>query len=186
MYALGNLQPKKYYHIFVPPDDSGCNLFAHRDDYHIFLRDYCRLIVPVAETLAYCLLPTHFHLLIRVRTLREQIAYWYEQHDMKMFVPLKAADQFEKLTDASHLLKASSIPTQIDASHLLRYIHHRPIDYQIADFRCYSWSSYQVIMQSRPTFVSRQTVLRWFYGVEWYEEIHWETADLSRIGYLLC
>lgn len=36
-------------------------------NYRYFLQLYARHIEPVAETLAYCLLPNHFHLLIRVR-----------------------------------------------------------------------------------------------------------------------
>ncbi len=184
MSALGQLQPARYYHIFVAADN-GRALFAHRDDYHAFLRHYRRLLAPVVDTFAYCLLPNHLHLFVRIKTLRQQVAYWYEQGDMVAFAPLVAADQFAQLPVVADLLTALIVPARLDATHLIRYIHRNPTHHQIADFRIYNWSSYRVIMQNRATFINRETVLRWFYSVEWYEDAHWETADLARIGYLI-
>jgi REP element-mobilizing transposase RayT len=59
------LEPDKYYHIFnhaVGRD----NLFKCDDNYLFFLKRYRQHILPIADTFAYCLMPNHFHLLVRI------------------------------------------------------------------------------------------------------------------------
>ena len=61
------LIPGRYYHIY----NRGTNgevLFKHEKYYAEFLALYKEYIVPVADTLAYCLMSNHFHWLIRVNT----------------------------------------------------------------------------------------------------------------------
>ncbi|NNJ12539.1 hypothetical protein EKD04_019625 [Chloroflexales bacterium ZM16-3] len=60
------LLPGRYYHIFNRGNNRE-NLFHEERNYVYFLRLYKSHIEPVAETFAYCLLPNHFHLLMRVR-----------------------------------------------------------------------------------------------------------------------
>jgi REP element-mobilizing transposase RayT len=42
-------------------------LFKTEANYHFFLAKYNQHISPVAQTLAWCLLPNHYHFLIRVK-----------------------------------------------------------------------------------------------------------------------
>ncbi len=66
------LQPKLLYHVFNHGNGFE-NLFLHEANYHYFLEKFAMYVSPVAETLAYCLMPNHFHfiLLIRERELIE-------------------------------------------------------------------------------------------------------------------
>jgi hypothetical protein len=73
------LQYGRYYHIFNR-GNNGEILFAERRNYRFFLQRYAQHIQPVAVTYAYCLLPNHFHFVIRTRTEEEQEAYLQEQH----------------------------------------------------------------------------------------------------------
>ena len=43
------------------------NVFRETENYRFFLEKYCLHISPVAETYAYCLMPNHFHLVVRIR-----------------------------------------------------------------------------------------------------------------------
>jgi putative transposase len=43
------------------------NVFKEAENYRFFLEKYCLHISPVAETYAYCLMPNHFHLVVRIR-----------------------------------------------------------------------------------------------------------------------
>ncbi len=54
----------KFYHIYnrAVGDEK---LFKTPDDYFYFLEKLKRYILPVAEVYVYCLLPNHFHLLIK-------------------------------------------------------------------------------------------------------------------------
>src|SRR5665647_1869477 len=61
------LLPNEVYHIYnhAVGDD---NLFRHADNYKYFLQRYADFIHPIAQTYAYCLMPNHFHVLIRIRS----------------------------------------------------------------------------------------------------------------------
>lgn len=58
--------PQSFYHVYNHANGSD-NLFVNPGNYQYFLRKYAQYVHPVAETFAYCLMPNHFHLLIRVR-----------------------------------------------------------------------------------------------------------------------
>ena len=60
------LQPNTSYHIFNHANGFE-NVFREEENYRFFLEKYRVFITPVAETYAYCLLPNHFHLVIRIR-----------------------------------------------------------------------------------------------------------------------
>ena len=65
------LQPNTSYHIFNHANGFE-NVFREEENYRFFLEKYRVFITPVAETYAYCLLPNHFHLVVRIRK-REEI-----------------------------------------------------------------------------------------------------------------
>ncbi len=61
------LQPGAYYHIYNHANGNE-NIFREDKNYHFFLDKYLRYIYPVADTLAYCLMPNHFHFLVKMKT----------------------------------------------------------------------------------------------------------------------
>jgi len=65
------LQPDISYHIFNHANGFE-NVFREPENYRFFLEKYRFYISPVAETYAYCLMPNHFHLVVRIRK-KEQI-----------------------------------------------------------------------------------------------------------------
>jgi REP element-mobilizing transposase RayT len=60
------LQPDTSYHIYNHANGFE-NIFAHDANYWYFLQKYQLYIHPIAECYAWCLMPNHFHLVIRVR-----------------------------------------------------------------------------------------------------------------------
>jgi len=60
------LQPDTSYHIFNHANGFE-NIFREPENYRYFLEKYQLYISPIAETYAYCLMPTHFHLVVRIR-----------------------------------------------------------------------------------------------------------------------
>lgn len=59
------LHPNTIYHIFNHGNGFE-NLFLHEANFHYFLEKYALYISPVAETFAYCLMPNHFHFVVRI------------------------------------------------------------------------------------------------------------------------
>jgi putative transposase len=62
------LEPGKYYHIYNHAVGTDL-LFKSEPDYRNFLQKYTRYISPIASTLAYCLMPNHFHTCILINDL---------------------------------------------------------------------------------------------------------------------
>lgn len=60
------LQPDTSYHIFNHANGFE-NIFRKEDNFYFFLEKYRLYISPIAETYAYCLMPNHFHLVVRIR-----------------------------------------------------------------------------------------------------------------------
>lgn len=56
-----------YYHIYNHANGDE-NLFRERKNYGFFLKKYRQHINPVADTIAWCLMPNHFHLLVRTKS----------------------------------------------------------------------------------------------------------------------
>jgi putative transposase len=65
------LRPDTCYHIFNHANGFE-NIFRIEANFFYFLEKYRLFISPVAETYAYCLMPNHFHLVVRIRN-RETI-----------------------------------------------------------------------------------------------------------------
>lgn len=63
---MEKLQPNSSYHIFNHANGFE-NIFTEDENYRFFIEKYQQYILPIAETYAYCLLPNHFHLVVRIR-----------------------------------------------------------------------------------------------------------------------
>ena len=62
------------YHVYTHANGSE-NLFREEENYRYFLQRYGDYIDPVAATYAYCLMPNHLHLMIRIRSEEEVLAF---------------------------------------------------------------------------------------------------------------
>lgn len=109
------LEPEKVYHLYTHANGSE-NLFRSDENYYYFLKKYREHIYPVVETLAYCLMPNHLHLMIQVRTEKELLefgrskkttpgAYPYltgfqNLSGMGMVLPRMVSQQFSNLFNA--------------------------------------------------------------------------------------
>ena len=76
------LEPGTYYHIYNRANGSE-NLFRKAENYRYFLRQWDKYISPVAVSLAYCLMPNHFHFLVRVREEAELAAFFEKRSKSK-------------------------------------------------------------------------------------------------------
>lgn len=60
------LKPEQYYHIYNRANGSE-KMFVNDGNYFFFLQRYHYYISPIAETFAYCLMPNHFHFLVKMK-----------------------------------------------------------------------------------------------------------------------
>jgi len=67
------MEPGKMYHVYNHGNAQD-NLFRCEENYIYFLKKYAQYIYPIVDTFAYCLMPNHFHTLVRVKTEEELCA----------------------------------------------------------------------------------------------------------------
>lgn len=185
------LQYGVYYHIFNR-GTNGENVFTEKRNYLFFMQRYAKYVEPVAATYAYCLLKSHFHLLVRIKTPEEQ----ENEKTLKVsetFRVLEPSRQFSNLFNSyakafnklygrtgslfEHPFHRVEIETDAHFQSLIAYIHRNPQKHGfVDDFRVWPYSSYHALESQRPTRVQREAVLEWFGGQESFLAFH--TSDV--------
>jgi putative transposase len=79
-----HLSINEYYHLYNRSNNNEL-IFLSEDNYIYFLKKYRKYVVPYCTTVAYCLMPTHFHFLIPVQSdnmdaIRCDIADWLSSY----------------------------------------------------------------------------------------------------------
>jgi len=60
--------PEKYYHIYNRSNNREI-VYRNPENYHFFLTKYRKYFEQYAEVIAYCLMPTHFHFLLYIKSV---------------------------------------------------------------------------------------------------------------------
>ena len=71
---LAEFEPSSSYHIYNRTNNKEL-LFFHDGHRSFFLRRYSEILSPFCDTFAWILLPNHFHLLIRVKSLEDILLF---------------------------------------------------------------------------------------------------------------
>jgi REP element-mobilizing transposase RayT len=181
----------QYYHVYNR-GNNGEILFREERNYAYFLKLYGRYIEPVAETYAYCLMPNHFHFLVRIKE-------WQSLEDCHSCTPSQAfANFFSTYTKAFNkayqrtgsLFEKPFRRILVDNdgyfTHLVTYIHRNPQKHGFADnFRDWPYSSHRATLSDKPTQIQREAVLDWFEGRAGFETLHNSSTNESVIEPLI-
>jgi len=147
------LESGKYYHLYNRSNNREI-VFKEEENHEYFLTKYQKLISPYADTIAYCLMPTHFHFCIKVTTedmdrLRDNIGILlssYTKGINKRFD--RHGSLFQKHTKAIWIEDESYLMT------VCRYIHLNPLRAKLVmspvDWQYSSYGDYAGIRKSMP------------------------------------
>lgn len=187
---LDNLEPGFFYHIFNRGINGG-EVFLNDDNRLFFLQKVSLYLLPVAEIYAYCLMPNHFHFVIRIKE-------WTENNFAKVpnFGKVEHGLHAEKSIASKQLAKLISSYTQafnkyhnrhgnlferpfkrkrITSEDYLRkaivYIHRNPINMG-ENMEEYRFSSYRRIISESKTAVQADEVLTLFGTVDNFKYLH--------------
>jgi len=200
-YVVRNFRKNAYYHIFNQGVEKR-DIFQDENDYRLFqyyLLAYLRPIEEVlemdpdiplrltskslaeeTELLAYCLMPNHFHLLIKQKTedaipkLLKQLTnaytlYFNEKHD-----------RVGGLMQGRY--KAVEVGDEKLFIHLARYIHLNPLSGGIVkSLDEHRWSSYPDYLEGKAGVpAAKEKILSYFPSVGAFKGFHEDQADYAK------
>lgn len=174
------LQAGLTYHIYNR-GTNGEDLFRTDGQFEYFPALYARHITPYCQTLAYCLMPNHLHLAIRVRETPGPARDGVEDRSASQALSnlfnayAKSINLSSKRTGSlfEHPFHRKSILTRASLARVIRYVHLNPQRHEfVHDFRTWPWSSYPKLICAEQTWLSRDATLDAFGGAKVFEAEH--------------
>lgn len=199
-YVLRSFEEQGYYHVFNRGVEKR-DLFLDEQDYHLFLyylyiyatplkevlnkypelpmRLYPKNLASDIEILAFCLMPNHFHLLIKNITrdgtskLLKQVTNAYTLYFNQKYKRVGGLVQGR--------FKAAPIRIENTLLHISRYIHLNPlVAGLVSDLESYPWSSFKSYISLEDTFAKKETVLSFFNSPNAYKDFVLDHADYAK------
>ncbi len=190
------LEPEEFYHVFNHANGSD-NIFREDKNYHFFLRLYAAHISDIANTLAYCLMPNHFHFVIRMKPEAELWAFYSKRKRLQSFRGFLSFERLCRLNSQqfSNLFnsyaqafnkvyhrrgglfisnfKRKKVTSNEYLLNLIVYVHNNPVHHGFVDsMDDWEYSSYNALSSGKkPMFASSET-LELFGGSDRFREFH--------------
>jgi len=177
-----------YFHIY----NRGINrekIFYEEAHYIRFMRQYKKLLRDHVETYAYCLLPNHFHFLIRIRDsnipgfeheVSTRLNILFSQHALSIN---RERNRYGSLFCKS--FKRIKIKSEFYLQNLTVYIHRNPLNHKISnDFVKYRYNSFQEIIRRKSGLVNVEEVIGFFGSSEEFILKHIEEDSHVFLGKL--
>ena len=161
---MDTFQPSTYFHIFNHANGDE-DLFRTQENYRYFLQQYHKHIDKIADTYSFCLMPNHFHLLVRIKPVEELILHLPGFKNLEGVSNLLSnqfsnffngyTKAFNKMYDRRGSLflknfKKKSIVTENYLIDCILYIHLNPVKHGFTlDPKDWEWSSFHNFHQER-------------------------------------
>jgi putative transposase len=168
-------EPGKFYHVFNRGNNRE-NLFREEKNYAFFLRKLFQNILTVADIYAYCFLPNHFHLVIRIKEM-EYLPEDYRKGIKKIHQPFSNFfNCYSKSTNKTYNrtgslfqehLHRNEIKDERYLKNVIIYVHLNPVNHGFnKDFDRFTHSSFRELTTSEHTSLQKDEVIEWFGGME--------------------
>jgi REP element-mobilizing transposase RayT len=177
------LEPDNMYHIFNHGNGNDI-IFKNDGNYHFFLNKYKKFISPIVDTYCYCLLPKHFHLLLRIKDKEGLLRFFnpickdkrskeiiIENQISKLFSNFFSsyAQAFNKQQNRMGSLfmknfKRKKVTDKKYLRNVVLYIHNNPVEAGFCQFpEEWEFSSYRAIINGNDSeFLTIKEVIEWF------------------------
>jgi len=184
----------EYFHIYNR-GNNGEILFRESENYKYFLTLYAKYINPIADTLAYCLMPNHFHFVVRIKEEMEikpliDLDLFEKNKDNKIAEKKpKPENQFSHLFNSyskainkkyhrtgslfEHTFKRRLIETENYLQCAIAYTHFNPVKADLSrSITDYLWSSYNEIILEKSEIVNLDLALTIFGEKDYFMLYH--------------
>lgn len=174
-----------YYHIYNHANGDD-NLFREEENYSFFLRKYHQHIDTIAETIAWCLMPNHFHLLVKIKSeeavastfLKFRTLEKFEQRSA--FLSKQFSNFFSSYTQSFNKVykrrgslfiknfKRKEVTDDAYLRSLILYIHLNPVKHGfVKEMSSWTWNSWNTFPNTYPGLAKQL-----FTNLEQYNTLH--------------
>jgi len=163
------IEKDRYYHLYNRGNNHDL-LFYKEPNYHYFLKRYSDFLSDHVSTYAYCLLPNHFHLLIKTNThdVSKQLRRLFQSFALSINKQENRSGSLFTKYFRRILVKDNEY-----LKYLIFYIHYNPEKHHTCNnFKEYKHSSYQSLLSNSETNPSREEIFEWFGGREEFIDFH--------------
>lgn len=191
-----HFEPDHFYHVYNRGNDRR-DIFLMEENYSFFLKKWIAFLDDYVDVFTYCLMPNHFHFLIRVMP-GEILRNKAKDKDTNSLI----VGQFKRLFSSytlsfnkyfdrtGSLFQKRFKRVKVDSDNylltLIHYIHHNPVHHRFSqEFSDWKYSSYSAIISDGPTNISRKEVLDYFGGKKAFLSFHNRLKNYKKINHLL-
>jgi REP element-mobilizing transposase RayT len=183
-----------YFHLYNRGNNNE-NIFLEQENYSYFLVLMKKYLLKVADVYSYCLLPNHFHIVLKFKEESQQAT---DIGNKKIVLHQPISNMLNAYTKAINKrynrrgslfqehLKRIKITEEEYLRNLIVYVNTNSIHHQIEDYRTYKYSSYNVLTSHQETFIKRNEVLELFNDVSNFEYVlHLKKSDIEMLQELI-
>lgn len=193
-------EPDTIYHLYNHGNGSDL-IFREDENYRFFLERFRFYISPIADVYAYCLMPNHFHFLVRVAREDELMAFFKEMYpigdrsamslsdiadlDFADFISkqfknflISYSKSFNKMYNRRGSLFLDNIQRIKVADDdyfttMIRYIHFNPVLHGFTK-TLFQWKyiSIHAFYTEKRSLLKTKDVIDWFGGLEPFKQFH--------------
>ncbi|MCD4796184.1 MAG: transposase [Candidatus Cloacimonetes bacterium] len=148
-----NFECGHFFHLYTRANAKEDKLFFEKENYLYFLRQYKKYLSPIFIMICYCLIPNHYHFLIKVRNLNKIFEYQKKNNYKHNGNELKLNEFLIRQITNFHISYSKAINKKynrrgslfqekpkvkpvLEINYLLRlarYIHRNPLKHKIAE-----------------------------------------------------
>lgn len=168
---MEKLESSHYYHIYNRGNNQQ-DIFFDLENYDYFLKLLDRHIKPISNIYAFCLIPNHFHLVLRINDNIENPSQAFSNF---MNAYTKAINK--KYNRSGSLFqkpfKRIKIKKEIYLLNLIVYVHLNPLKHNLnTPYEKYKYSSYLEILNHKNQLVFSNQVIKLFEDEKNYIAVH--------------
>lgn len=164
------LEPGVFFHYYNRGNNKE-NLFREEANYFYFLSLVKKHLIPIADFYSYCLLPNHFHFVLRIKD-EEELPEVYTKGNGKLSQPF--SNMFNAYTKAFNKMyqrqgslfqehpKRQRIDNDSYLRNLVLYVNTNSSHHAMADYETYPYSSYEALVSNGKTLLKRDEVIQLF------------------------
>lgn len=163
-----------YFHLYNRGNNNE-NIYLEQENYGYFISLMKKYLRQIADVLSYCLLPNHFHIILKFKDdseldIKENLKRKPLHQPISNMLNSYTKSINKRYNRRGSLfqehLKRIKITEENYLKNLILYINTNPSHHQIEDYRTYKHSSYRTLISQKKTLLERDFVIELFNNVE--------------------